>query len=64
LDLKANFESGPSYFSFKSIDPGAFNVGFDRVNLHRLTRRHSHGMELDALAANWIGSSNAEYTML
>jgi hypothetical protein len=25
LNLKAKFESGPSYLSFESIDPGAFN---------------------------------------
>jgi len=28
LQLKANFESGPSYVNFKSLDPGAFNPGF------------------------------------
>jgi len=28
LHLKARFESGPSYLSFKSTDPGAFNAGF------------------------------------
>ena len=27
LNLKANFETGPAYLSFKCIDPGAFNVG-------------------------------------
>ena len=27
LKLKAKFETGPPYLSFKSIDPGAFNVG-------------------------------------
>jgi len=31
------FESSLPYFSFKSLIPGAFNVGFDRVNLHRPT---------------------------
>ena len=28
LKLKAKFESSLSYYSFKRLDPGAFNVGF------------------------------------
>jgi len=28
LKLKAKFESGQSYLSVKSNDPGAFNMGF------------------------------------
>jgi len=38
LKLKAKFESGSSYFSFKRTAPGAFNAGSHRVNLHRPTK--------------------------
>jgi hypothetical protein len=37
VELKANFEGGSSYKSFNRLVPGTFNVGIDRVNLHRLT---------------------------
>ena len=38
LNLKAKFESGLSYFSFKRFSSRRFQSGFDRVNLHRLTK--------------------------
>jgi hypothetical protein len=34
LNLKAKFEGGSSYFSFKCLDQGS---GYDRVNLHHPT---------------------------
>jgi hypothetical protein len=37
LNLKAKFEGGSSYYSFKRFVPGAINAGFDSVNPHRPT---------------------------
>ena len=43
LKLKVKFESGPSYFSFKRLDPGAFNMGFIGSTCTALPRRRSRG---------------------
>jgi hypothetical protein len=46
LKLKAKFEAGPSYLTFKSMDPGSrrFQRGLDRVDLHRPTLMRSAAM--------------------
>ena len=37
VGLKAKFEGGSSYYSFKRLVPGTFNAGIDTDNLHRPT---------------------------
>jgi hypothetical protein len=37
LNLKAEFESSRSHLSFNTLSSGRFQLGFDRVNLHRST---------------------------
>jgi hypothetical protein len=41
MNLKAEFESGSSQFSFKTLNSRQFQRGVGRVNLHRLTRRRA-----------------------
>jgi len=41
LNLTAKFEIMSHNSSFKRLDPGAFNLGFDRVNLHRHTEAYA-----------------------
>jgi len=44
LNLKARFESGPSYVSFKSVDPGGFNMGLIGSTCTALPRSDSRSV--------------------
>jgi hypothetical protein len=52
LKLKAKFESGSSYFTFKRLHLGAFNVGFIGVTYTAQPRSASDAAEL-LMADSW-----------
>jgi hypothetical protein len=49
----SNFESRFSSDGFKRLIPGAFNAGFDRVNLHRLTMEKPRRSNMVSTVSGW-----------